>query len=480
MPEEPTVTTTEGPGTLLSRLRARLAGARTARHVGRVTEVIGLVIESLGPPARIGEICTVYPGGPDAGVPAEVVGFRSERLLLMPFGRTQEIRAGSEVVATDSTLMVPAGRGLLGRILDGLGNPADGRGPLAADAWVPTEASPPPPTQRPKITEPLPLGIKALDGVLTCGRGQRLGIFAGAGVGKSTLMGMVARHTEADVNVIALVGERGRELGDFIDEALGPQGLARSVVVSATSDEPPLVRIKAAQVGTAIAEYFRAQGLDVLLMMDSITRYAQAMREVGLTIGEPPARMGYPPSVFANLPRLLERSGTSPTGSITGLYTVLVEGDDLADPVADSTRAILDGHIVLSRALAQKGHFPAVDVLQSVSRLMPNVVNAEQVALARDLRSALADYGEAEDLISLGAYVPGSNPRTDRAIALREGILEFLQQGIDERVSFEVTVQRLHAATSGRAVAGQVGGLPYAAPPSAPTPTPPGALRAYR
>lgn len=413
-------------------------------RLGRVTRSVGLIIESDGPPARIGDLCEVR--SPDhEPVLAEVVGFREDHLVMMALGRTENVAMGGEVAATAGFSLWP-GEMMLGRVLDGLGRPVDGRPlPRGPRPW-PVMADPPAPLQRARISQPLPLGVRAVDGLLTCGRGQRLGIFAGAGVGKSTLLGMMARSTVADVNVIALIGERGREVREFIERDLGPQGLARSVVVAVTGDQPALVRIKSAHVATAIAEYFRAQGLHVLLMMDSVTRFAWAQREVGLASGEPPTRNGYTPSVFAALPRLLERVGCDDRGSITGLYTVLVEGDDMNDPAADAVRAILDGHIVLSRRLAARGHYPAIDVGNSVSRLMPELVSDEHMAAARKLREAVAEHQEAEDLLNLGAYVAGSNPRLDEAIALQPAINAFLRQETGSHESFEETQDALGRA----------------------------------
>ncbi len=416
---------------------------------GKVAQVIGLVIESIGPNAMLGEICDIYydranhydPGRPP--IKAEVVGFRDNRVLLMPLGVMEGIKPGSDVVATRQTQRVMVGDALLGRMLDGLGQPMDGGPALNMLHTVPLHAAPPNAITRPRIKEPLQTGVRALDGCLTLGKGQRLGIFAGSGVGKSTLMGMIARNTTADVNVIALVGERGREVRDFVEESLGPEGVQRSIVIVATSDQPALVRIKAAFVATAIAEYFRDQGADVMLMMDSITRLALAQREVGLAIGEPPATRGYTPSVFAILPRLLERAGTSGTGagSITGLYTVLVEGDDMNEPVADAVRGILDGHVVLSRRLAHRGHYPAIDVLQSISRVMPQIVCPEQRASSDAMREVLATYQEAEDLINIGAYVDGSNPRIDHAKAKIGTVNSFLQQRSEEPTHFGDTLR---------------------------------------
>ncbi len=428
------------------QLRVALEGIESRRLTGRVSRSVGLIIESQGPPARIGEVCYIYASPRAEPIMAEVVGFREERLLLMPFGETDEIAAQSEVVATGQPMMVPVGEGMLGRVLDGLGRPMDGQEQFAISAQYPVNAPPPTALSRQRISRPLPLGIRALDGLLTCGCGQRLGIFSGSGVGKSTLLGMIARNTSAEVNVIALVGERGREIREFIERDLGEAGLRRSVVVASTSDEPCLVRVRAAQVATGIAEYFRDQGCDVLLMMDSVTRVAWAQRQIGLAAGEPPTRNGYTPSVFALLPRLLERAGTAEVGSITGLYTVLVEGDDMTEPVADAVRSILDGHVVLSRELAEQNHYPAVDVLQSVSRLMIEITSEEHQQAAGKLRETTATYAQAEDLINLGAYAHGSNPRIDEAIALREQTLAFLRQGIAEQSSFQETVAMLQRA----------------------------------
>ncbi|MGD9498027.1 MAG: FliI/YscN family ATPase [Armatimonadota bacterium] len=429
---------------ILRALSTRLAAAETIRRSGRVTRSVGLIIESDGPPAQVGELCEIAAtGGP---IQAEVVGFRDGRLMMMPLGDTRRIAAGSRVVAKGQPMMVPVGSGMLGRVFDGLCRPLDGLPVPAAEELRPTEAAPPPAMTRRRITEPLPLGVRAIDGVLTCGRGQRVGIFAGSGVGKSTLLGMIARHAAADVNVIGLIGERGREVREFVESNLGEEGLRRSVVVAATGDQPPLVRMRGAQVATTIAEFFRDRGLDVLLMMDSITRVAWAQREVGLAAGEPPTRNGYTPSVFAELPRLLERSGMAVRGSITGLYTILVEGDDMTEPVADAARGILDGHFVLARELANQGHYPALDVLQSVSRLMDQVVDEGQRRDARRLCAAMAVYAEHADLINLGAYETGSDPDVDRAIALRPQLLAFLRQETDEAPSFEQTRAALAAA----------------------------------
>ena len=397
------------------------------RRHGRVRDLIGLVVEATGVEAEVGEVCMVETGRDQPPVPAEVVGFRGSRTLLMPLGEMHGIGPGKPVTATGEPFRVNAGDGLLGRVVNGLAQPIDGLGPLPPGRPRSTIARPPDPLERPRITERVALGVRALDALVPCGRGQRLGIFAGSGVGKSSLLGMIARSTSADVNVIALVGERGREVREFVERDLG-DALERSVVVVATSDEPALVRIKAAFAATAIAEHFRDEGADVMLMMDSVTRFAMAQREVGLAIGEPPATRGYTPSVFALLPRLLERSGTAPHGSITGLYTVLVDGDDMNEPIADAVRSILDGHCVLTRQLAHAGHYPAVDVLQSVSRLQSEIAPDGTQAAGQEVRRLLAAYREKEDLISIGAYQPGSDPAVDAAIALRPQIDAFLRQ----------------------------------------------------
>ena len=415
---------------------------------GKVTQVIGLVIESQGPVVSVGELCYIHSHFPDMPpVPAEVVGFREGYVMLMPVGEMQGIGPGCEVVSAQKTLQVKVGDMLLGRVLDGLGNPMDDKGPILSDLEYPLQAPPPPPLTRPRIKESLYVGVRAIDGLITMGQGQRIGIMAGSGVGKSTLLSMIARNTEADISVIALVGERGREVRDFIERDLGEEGLKRSVVVVATSDQPALVRIKGAMTATAIAEYFRDQGHKVILMMDSVTRFAMAQREVGLTIGEPPATRGYTPSVFALLPRLLERAGTSDTGSITGIYTVLVDGDDMNEPIADAVRSILDGHIVLSRAIAAQNHFPAIDILPSVSRVMNEVVTKEHLKAAQQMRSLMAVYKDAEDLIHIGAYVKGSSAKIDEAIKKIDNINDFLCQDIFEVDTYEATEQKLLGIT---------------------------------
>jgi len=412
---------------------------------GKVSQVVGVVVESRGPAAHLGEVCEIHYKRNASPILAEVVGFKENSVLLMPLGEMEEIAPGSDVVATGTSLRVPVGKGLLGRVIDGLGRPIDGLGPVEAeDEWL-AARTPPPPLDRLRITEPLSFGVRAIDSVLTCGKGQRIGIFAGSGVGKSTLLGMIARNTVADVNVIALIGERGREVRDFIEKDLGPEGLARSVVVVATSDQVAVARLRGAMVATSIAEYFRDQGNDVILMMDSVTRVAWAQREVGLAIGEPPTTRGYTPSVFAMLPRLLERSGTAARGSITGLYTVLVDGDDMNEPVADSVRSILDGHIVLSRDLAHRNHYPAIDVLASVSRLMPDVTTPEHRKAAGILRDILATYRSAEDLINIGAYVDGSNKKIDHAKAHIDAVNAFLKQGVSDEALYAQTVETLQS-----------------------------------
>jgi flagellum-specific ATP synthase len=409
-----------------------LRAADLLRTNGKVRQVIGTVVESNGPPMSIGETANIIYRRSAEPVLSEAVGFRDSKVLLMPLGELGGISAGSEVVALGHPLQIGLTPQLLGRVLDGVGRPIDGLGRI--DNATPAEITgrPPDALKRRRVTEPLGLGVRAIDGLLTAGKGQRIGIFSGSGVGKSTMLGMIARNTTADVNVIALVGERGKEVRDFIERDLGEAGLKRSVVVVATSDQPALVRIKAAYVATRIAEFFRDAGLDVMLMMDSVTRFAMAQREVGLAIGEPTTTRGYTPSVFAALPKLLERAGTSETGTITALYTVLVDGDDMNEPVADAVRAILDGHIVLSRKLASGNQFPAVDVLASVSRVMPDVVTPEHFQAASKVRDMMATYREAEDLINIGAYVAGSNPRVDLAIARFETIRSFMRQGIYE------------------------------------------------
>jgi flagellum-specific ATP synthase len=416
---------------LLARCAERIDNADLHERRGRVDDLIGLIVEATGLEAEVGEVCSVETGRRRPAVPAEVVGFRAGRTLLMPLGDIHGIGPGHAVSATGRPVRVPVGDELLGRVIDGLGRPIDGLDRELPSGARSTQASPPAALSRPRITERVSLGVRALDALVPCGRGQRLGIFAGSGVGKSSLLGMIARSCTADVNVIALVGERGREVREFIERDLG-DALSRSVVVVATSDEPALLRIKAAFTATTVAEHFRAQGLDVMLMMDSVTRVAMAQREVGLAIGEPPATRGYTPSVFALLPRLLERTGTSAEGTITGLYTVLVDGDDFNEPIADAVRSILDGHVVLDRSLAHAGHYPAIDVLGSVSRLEGEVTSRDVRAAGRRVRSLLAAHREKADLISIGAYQPGTDPLVDEALLKRGAIDDFLRQGPDE------------------------------------------------
>jgi len=411
---------------------------------GKVTQVIGLTIMVQGIKGFVGEVCRILLEGKGPDVMAEVVGFRDRQVLLMPLGDLKGVGSGCKVIPTGKALTIPVGADLPGNVLDGLGKPMSGDGEIALSREsCPVDRTPPNPLKRKRITNIMPTGIRAIDGLLTCGEGQRIGIFSGSGVGKSTLLGMISRYCKADVNVIALIGERGREVRDFIEKDLGEDGLKKSVVVCATSDQSALVRIKGAYVATTIAEYFRDRGKKVMLMMDSVTRFAMAKREVGLAIGEPPATKGYTPSVFAELPRLLERSGTSERGSITAFYTVLVDGDDMNEPISDAVRGILDGHIVLSRKLAAQNHFPAIDVRQSISRLAREITSADQDQMAGEIRNSLAVYEKSEDLINIGAYAKGSNPQIDRAIALNGPINDFLMQNVTESVEYADTLQRM-------------------------------------
>ena len=426
-----------------TKLQEVIQNADLTPVVGRILGATGLIIESAGPKAKMNELC--YLVGDGQSIPAEVVGFRDEKVLLMPLSEVDGLRPGWQVRGTGSPLQAPTGEALLGRVLDGLGHPMDGQGPVVGGRLRPVTGLPPTPLLRQRIHKPLSLGVRALDGLLTVGEGQRIGIFAGSGVGKSTTLGMIARSTTADCNVIALIGERGREVREFIERDLGPEGLKRSVVVVATSEQPALVRIRAALVATAIAEEFRDLGRDVILMMDSVTRLAQAQREVGLSVGEPPATRGYTPSVFTMLPRVLERSGTGQVGSVTGIYTVLVDGDDMNEPVADAVRGILDGHVVLSRKLAHAGQFPAIDVLQSVSRVMPEVTTGKHQTAARKFRTLLASFKEAEDLINIGAYQAGTNPTVDEAIKKIPAMKKFLMQRVDERSDLSSATNSLYA-----------------------------------
>lgn len=426
-------------------LGASIDSARTIRQSGRVTRVVGLTIESEGPAVSLGHICYIENIESGVRVEAEVVGFRDSKLLLMPLGDLRGITPGAVVVSLGDYLRAPVGRALIGRTLNGLGKPIDGLGKLKTTESKSIESEPISPLSRPRITEALMTGIKVIDTMTVCGKGQRMGIFAGSGVGKSVMLGMLARNSTADVNVIALVGERGREVQEFITNDLGVEGLKRSVVIAVTSDEAPLIRLKGAQVATTIAEYFRDEGLDVVLMMDSVTRVAMAQREIGLAIGEPPATKGYTPSVYSVLPKLLERAGTNQKGSITGFYTVLVEGDDMNEPISDLTRSILDGHLVLSRRLASRNQYPAVDVSQSISRLMRSIVASEAQELAAEVRELYAVYADAEDLINIGAYTKGSSKTIDRAVATVGALDLFFRQGIDEKIDPEKCTAELKA-----------------------------------
>lgn len=413
------------------------------KKMGRVSKVIGLTVESIGPDAKLNDVCKILlRDKPGQHINAEVVGFKDNRIVLMPFENVDGIGPGCIVENTNEALNVNVGEGLLGKTVDGLGVPTDGS-ELQSFERYPVEQTAPDPMDRVIINEILPLGVKAVDGLLTIGKGQRIGIFAGSGVGKSTLLGMFARNTKADINVIALIGERGREVREFIERDLGEEGMKRSVVVVATSDKPALIRNKAAKTATAIAEYFRDQGKDVLLMMDSLTRFSMAQREIGLASGEPPVTRGYPPSMYSEMPKLLERAGNSDKGSITGLYTVLVDGDDFNEPITDTARSILDGHIMLSRKLAHKNHYPAIDVLQSISRCMSQIADKHQKELAGRLKNVMATYTESEDLINIGAYKSGSNKNIDYAISKIDKVNEFLLQATDEKITFEDEIRRL-------------------------------------
>ncbi|OEF98607.1 flagellar protein export ATPase FliI [Desulfuribacillus alkaliarsenatis] len=410
---------------------------------GKVTQVIGLTIEAKGPAVSLGEVCIIESRTQNQTIYAEVVGFKHDKVLLMPLSEIGSISPGSQVIPTGKPFNVKVGFELLGSVLDGLGRPIDESSIPDNLETYSVNNTPPNPLSRPRITQPLSVGVRSIDALHTVGKGQRIGLFAGSGVGKSTLLGMIARNTEADVNVIALIGERGREVREFIDKDLGPEGLKKSVLIVATSDQPALVRMKGALLATAVAEYFRDQGKQVMLMMDSLTRYAMAGREVGLAVGEPPAARGYTPSVFATLPRLLERAGTSATGSITAFYTVLVDADDMNEPIADAVRGILDGHIVLSRKLAHKGHYPAIDVLQSVSRVMNDISDKEHLEVSNRLKELLAIYRESEDLISIGAYKKGSNRKLDIAIQFKDRIDQFCQQQIYEKTTLQESIDSL-------------------------------------
>ena len=429
--------------TKLSKLNDIIKNSKTIEKIGTIIEIIGLTIVSDGPVSSIGDLCHITSPNIKDKILAEVVGFRKDNVLLMPLGSTEGLCAGAKVVNTGANMKVKVSESLLGRVLDGLGNPIDSKGEITADEYYPTNAEIINPLDRKPIDEPLSLGIRAIDGLNTIGKGQRIGIFAGSGVGKSTTLGMIAKNTSADINVIALIGERGREVREFIENTLGQEGMRRSIVVCATSEQPALVKIKASFVACAIAEYFRDKGKDVLFMLDSVTRIALAQREVGLATGEPPATRGYTPSVFALMPKFLERAGANKYGTITGLYTVLVEGDDMNEPIADTARSILDGHIVLSRALAHKNHYPAIDVLASISRVMNNIVDSEHKNASGKIRNLLALYRKNEDLINIGAYVKGSDAMTDKAIELNGKINEYLMQATSDKTDFEISKNEL-------------------------------------
>ncbi len=423
----------------LSLTRDMLANLYPYRVYGRVNQVVGLVIEGKGPISSVGDSALIYPVDSNVPIDAEVVGFRDGKTLLMPLGDIRGVGIGSRILSKKKNADIAAGEGLLGRVIDGLGNPMDGKGPLNCTESVPIYHETVNPMRKKRITEPLDLGVRSINGLLTCGKGQRLGIFAGSGVGKSVLLGMIARHTEANVNVIGLIGERGREVREFIERDLG-DAIKNSVVVVATSDQPPLIRVRGAFLTIALAEYFRDRGSDVLLLMDSLTRFSMAQREIGLAIGEPPTSKGYTPSVFSLLAKVLERAGNGyGEGTMTAIYTVLVEGDDLDDPIADAARSILDGHVVLSRKLADANHYPPIDVLRSVSRLMKDITPDEQNEYASRIVEILAEFERAEDLINIGAYTPGNNKKIDHALAMIDKVRTFLQQGVDERVRFEET-----------------------------------------
>jgi flagellum-specific ATP synthase len=428
----------------LNRYYKKLNNSDSILSVGSVTNVTGLVVEAKGPVARIGTVCDIFTKGEQKKVGAEVLGFKNNKVLLMPFEEIRGIGPGSRVIARQEKSSVSVGKWLLGRVIDGIGNPIDNKGQIKKEKKYPIYADPVNPLSRKRITTSLDIGIRAVNGLLTIGCGQRMGIFSGSGVGKSVLLGMIARNTKADVNVIALIGERGREVNEFIEKELGEEGLKRSVIIVATSDHLPLIRMRGAFIATAIAEYFRDQGKHVNLMMDSVTRFAMAQREIGLALGEPPTMKGYTPSVFTMLPKLLERAGTSANrGTITGLYTVLVEGDDTNEPIADALRSILDGHIVLKRELAMQNHYPAIDILSSISRVMDDIISSSQKENANKLKAVMATYRKSEDLINIGAYVAGSNPKIDYAIELNDRANGYLMQGIEDCVTYDESVKQL-------------------------------------
>lgn len=428
------------------KYRKTIEGTNPFNTYGKVSGVVGLLVEGRSPETSIGEMCRLYSEESDKAIFAEVVGFRKEGVLLMPFGGLDGVGPGCRILSTGKKSNVRVGQGLLGRVVDGQGNPIDDMGPIETECEYPIYADPINPMKRSRITKPMDLGVRPVNGLFSCGKGQRMGVFSGSGVGKSMLLGMIARNTKADVNVIGLIGERGREVREFIENNLGSGGLKRSVVVAATSDMHPLMRMRAAYVATAIAEYFRDRKMDVLLMIDSLTRFAMAQREVGLSIGEPPTTKGYTPSVFSLMPKLLERAGNvEDSGSITGIYTVLVEGDDFNEPVADAARSILDGHITLSRELAARNHYPAINILESRSRVMIDIVDKDHRVRAGDIINSVATYKKAEDMINIGAYVDGNNPEIDKAIRMKDDIDAFLRQDVDEKVGFKESRAQLLA-----------------------------------
>lgn len=422
---------------MLKGLAELVMKSETVSHIGKIENIVGMAIEASGGQASIGDISMIYSENEKKQIPAEIIGFKDERAILMPYEQTNGISAGSFVRNTKQRLQIPVGDFLRGRIIDAMGRPMDGLGAFKTDSTYSVESGYINPLERPPIVEKMDFGVKAIDGMLTVGKGQRIGIFAGSGVGKSTLLGMIAKNVKADINVIALVGERGREVREFLEKDLGEEGMKRSVLVVATSDQPPTLRMKCPMVATTIAEYFKDQGKHVLLMMDSLTRFSMAQREIGLAIGEPPVARGYTPSIYSELPKLLERAGNFKKGSITGVYTVLVEGDDTNEPISDTVRGILDGHIVLTRKLANGNHFPAIDVNASISRLMTNIVSPEHRTLASKIRDILSIYDKNSDLISIGAYKSGTNPKIDYAISKIDKVNAFLQQGIDEKFSYD-------------------------------------------
>jgi len=434
---------------LIEKYKLKIAESDPLNYYGKVSRITGLTVESIGPITQIGELCSIYSLDGKNRIQAEVIGFRENKVVLMPYSELAGVGAGSRVVSEKKGLEIKISESLKGRVLDGLGQPIDGLGEITDGEYFPVENDPPNPMERPRIKNIMPLGIKAIDSMLTIGEGQRVGIFAGSGVGKSTLLGMIARNAQADINVIVLVGERGRELNDFIEKDLKKEGLEKSVIVVATSDRPALIRLKCAMIGTAIAEFFRDKGKKVLLLMDSVTRFAMAQREIGMALGEPPVSRGYTPSVYTELPQLLERTGASAKGTITALYTVLVEGDDLNEPITDTVRGILDGHIVLSRALANRNFYPAIDVLASISRLMSDIASPEHKAAANYAKNKMAVYKDAEDLINIGAYRRGSNPEIDEAIDKNGEINALLKQGVGEKFEFDDVIETL------KSIAGQ-------------------------